>query len=115
MFDIGWSELLLIAAVAFIVVGPKELPVLLRTVGRYVGIIRGHALKFRAQIDEAIKDTELEELRDEMTDLRDEVTGTMRETSAAVGRDMDEAKRGLETAGREKPNVLAERTDDSEV
>ena len=41
MFDIGWSELLLIGIVALIVVGPKELPGLFRTVGRFMGKARG--------------------------------------------------------------------------
>ena len=57
MFDIGWSELLIIGVMALIVVGPKDLPVLLRNIGRYVGIIRSQASEFRAQFDEALRET----------------------------------------------------------
>ncbi|MEL6872331.1 MAG: Sec-independent protein translocase protein TatB, partial [Pseudomonadota bacterium] len=48
MLDIGWTELLVIGVVALLVVGPKELPGLLRTIGRYVGMIRRQANEFRA-------------------------------------------------------------------
>ncbi len=58
MFDIGigFSELMLLAVIVIIVVGPEELPSLLRTVGRYVGQVRRIAGDFRAQVDEAIKE-----------------------------------------------------------
>ena len=46
MFDIGWSELVVIAVVALIVIGPKELPGVLRTVGHYMRKIRGMASEF---------------------------------------------------------------------
>jgi sec-independent protein translocase protein TatB len=68
MFDIGigFSELMLLAVIVIIVVGPEELPSLLRTVGRYVGQVKRIADDFRAQVDDAIKDpkSELDELRD---------------------------------------------------
>jgi len=54
MFDITSSKLLILAIVALIVVGPKDLPVLLRTVGKYLGVVRRHAAEFRAQFDEAL-------------------------------------------------------------
>lgn len=53
MFDLGWSELLLIAIVALIVVGPKDLPVLFRNVGRWVGKARGMAREFSRAMNEA--------------------------------------------------------------
>lgn len=53
MFDIGWMELLLIGVVALIVVGPKELPVLFRTVGRYMGKARGMAREFSKAMNDA--------------------------------------------------------------
>ena len=46
MFDITSSKLLILAVVALIVVGPKDLPILLRTIGKYLGIIRRHAAEF---------------------------------------------------------------------
>ena len=65
MFDIGigFSELMLLAVIVIIVVGPEELPSLLRTVGRYIGQVKRIASDFRAQVDEAIKDP-MEEIQE---------------------------------------------------
>lgn len=70
MLDIGWMELMVVGIVALLVVGPKELPTLLRTIGRYVGMAKRQADQFRAQFDEAIRDTEFDDLKKEMDDLR---------------------------------------------
>ncbi|WP_170432337.1 Sec-independent protein translocase protein TatB [Ruegeria arenilitoris] len=53
MFDLGWTELLVIGIVALIVVGPKDLPVLFRNVGRFVGKARGMAREFSSAMNEA--------------------------------------------------------------
>ncbi|MFD1341396.1 Sec-independent protein translocase protein TatB [Litorisediminicola beolgyonensis] len=53
MFDLGWSELLVIGVVALIVVGPKDLPVLFRNVGRFVGKAKGMAREFSRAMNEA--------------------------------------------------------------
>jgi sec-independent protein translocase protein TatB len=71
MFDIGWSELLVIATVAIIVVGPKDLPRMLRTLGKSVGKLRHMANDFRSQFDDAMRDSELEELRSSINELKD--------------------------------------------
>ncbi|MGF1650537.1 MAG: Sec-independent protein translocase protein TatB [Hyphomicrobiaceae bacterium] len=83
MFDIGWAELMVVGVVALLVVGPKELPALLRTLGRYVGLVRRHANDFRRQFDEAIKETELDQLRKEVDGLRSDATKTWRDVEAA--------------------------------
>lgn len=70
MLDIGWAELLTVGVVALLVVGPKELPALARTIGRYMRVVRRHASEFRAQFDEAIKDTEFEEIKKDFQDLK---------------------------------------------
>ena len=62
MFDIGYSELLLIAVVALVVIGPKELPRVMRTVGEWIGKARGMARHFRSGIDTMIRESELEEM-----------------------------------------------------
>ncbi|HEX8572652.1 MAG TPA: Sec-independent protein translocase protein TatB [Allosphingosinicella sp.] len=62
MFDIGYSELLLIAVVALIVIGPKDLPKVMRTVGHWVGRARGMARHFRSGIDTMMRESELEEM-----------------------------------------------------
>lgn len=70
MFDIGWSELLVIAVVAIVVVGPKELPRLMRTFGHYMGKARRMASDFQRQFEEAVRDSELDEVRKAMHDVR---------------------------------------------
>lgn len=71
MFDIGWTEILVIAVVAIIVVGPKDLPRMLRSLGRYAGQLRRTAGEFRAQFDDAIRESELDELRSSLQDATD--------------------------------------------
>jgi sec-independent protein translocase protein TatB len=61
MFDIGWSELVLIAIVALIVVGPKELPGLFRTVGVFMGKARGMAREFQRSMEQAADESGLGE------------------------------------------------------
>lgn len=63
MFDIGAPELLLVAIVALLVVGPKDLPRLLRTIGQWVARARGAARHFRSGIDAMIREAELEEMQ----------------------------------------------------
>jgi sec-independent protein translocase protein TatB len=63
MFDIGWSELLVLAVVAIIVVGPKDLPKLMRSIGHYAGKLRRTASDFQHQFEEAMRESEVEEMR----------------------------------------------------
>ncbi|HXP77607.1 MAG TPA: Sec-independent protein translocase protein TatB [Stellaceae bacterium] len=66
MFDFSWSELLLIALVALVVIGPKDLPKVLRTAGKWAGKARAVANEFRSSIDQMIRESELEEVRKEV-------------------------------------------------
>ena len=68
--EVGVPELLVIAAIALIVVGPKDLPILLRKVGRFVAHMRGMAAEFRASFDELARQSELDELRKEVEAMR---------------------------------------------
>lgn len=69
--DIGlsWSEMLIIGVVAIVVVGPKDLPALLRTVGGWFGRMKRMARDFQRQLDQAVRDEELDKLRKEVADL----------------------------------------------
>jgi sec-independent protein translocase protein TatB len=62
MFDIAPTELLIVALVALVVIGPKDLPKVMRTVGHWVGRARGMARHFRSGIDTMIRESELEEM-----------------------------------------------------
>ena len=73
MLDIGWSELLVVAVVAIVVVGPKDLPKLMRSFGFYAGKLRRAASDFQRQFDEAMVESEAEEVRKNIEAIR----GTM--------------------------------------
>jgi len=66
MFDFSWSEILLIAVVALVVIGPKDLPRVLRTVGQWTGRARAIAREFQFQLDEMVRNSELDEVRKTM-------------------------------------------------
>ena len=72
MFDIGWSELLVIAVVAIVVVGPKDLPKLMRGFGHYAGKLRRAASDFQRQFEEALRESEVDEVRKALESVRDE-------------------------------------------
>jgi sec-independent protein translocase protein TatB len=74
MFDIGWSELLVIGVVAIVVVGPKELPRLMRTFGHYTGKLRAMASDFQRQFEDAVRDSEIDEVRKAMQDFHAEAS-----------------------------------------
>jgi len=69
MFDIGWSELLVIAVVALMVIGPKELPAVLRTIGQWTTKIRRMAAEFQGQFQEALREAEMADLKKHADDL----------------------------------------------
>ncbi len=69
MFDIGWTELVVIGIVALIVIGPRELPKTLRTIGQMMTKVRRMASEFQGQFNDAIREAELDELRKEAEKL----------------------------------------------
>ena len=70
MFDIGWTEMLVVAVVAIIFVAPKDLPGMLRTFGQVIKRVRGMAGDFQKQMDTALKDAELDGIKDTLNDVR---------------------------------------------
>ncbi|TCR92637.1 Sec-independent protein translocase protein TatB [Rhizobium sp. BK376] len=70
MFDVGWSELLIIAVVLIVVVGPKDLPPMLRAFGKMTARARKVAGEFRAQFDEALREAELDDVRQTISDAQ---------------------------------------------
>ncbi len=91
MFDIGASELLLIVIVAIVVIGPKDLPLALRTAGRWIGKIRRVSGHFRSGIETMIREAELEDMEKQwraqnaaIMESHPEVTGEAHEGDAAL-------------------------------
>lgn len=70
MLEVGWTEILVIAIVLIIVVGPKDLPQMLRTFGRMVSKLRGMAGEFRQQFDEALREADLDDVRKTIGDAQ---------------------------------------------
>ncbi|AJD41035.1 twin-arginine translocase subunit TatB [Rhizobium sp. SEMIA 4085] len=70
MFDIGWTELLVIAVVLIVVVGPKDLPPMLRAFGKMTQRARKVAGEFRAQFDEALREADLDDVRQTISDAQ---------------------------------------------
>ena len=74
MFDIGWSELVVIAVVALIAIGPKELPGVLRMVGQWMGKARKMATEFQGQFQEAMREAEMADLKKSFDEVKDAAT-----------------------------------------
>lgn len=70
MLDIGWTEMFVVAVVAIIVIGPKELPAALRTAGRWARKVRGAAREFQSSIDDMVNQAELDEIRKSANEVR---------------------------------------------
>lgn len=71
MLDIAWSELLLVGVVALIVIGPRDLPHMFRALGRITGKARGMAREFTAAMEDAARDTGLDEASKSLNEIRD--------------------------------------------
>jgi sec-independent protein translocase protein TatB len=72
MLDFSWSHILILLIVALVVVGPKDLPRLMRIVGQWMGKARAMADQFKKSFDDMARQTELDELRKEIDNLRNE-------------------------------------------
>lgn len=94
MFDIAWSEMVLIGAVALVVIGPKDLPKALRTVGQTVGRIRRMASEFQGQFNEAMREAELADLKKQVEDVGGSVSSALNNDFKPIDtpRDFDPAK-----------------------
>lgn len=113
MFDIGWGELVLIGIVALIVIGPKELPTVMRTAGQWMGKIRRMASEFQGQFQEALREAEMADLKKQADELKSAVTdATSFDPLADIGKDIekdfDTPKPAATTAAADEPAALPE-------
>lgn len=91
MFDIGWTEMALIAAVAIIVIGPKDLPLALRTVGQWMGKLRAMAREFQGSVDEMIREAEIDKLKKDVEEAANklDVTKEIQATTAEIEKSLE--------------------------
>src|ERR671913_1090237 len=74
MFDLSWGEVMVIGAVALIVIGPKDLPRALRTVGNVTSKVRRMAAEFQGQFQEAIREAELDDVKKQLQGMNNSVS-----------------------------------------
>ena len=96
MFDISWSEFLLIGIVALVVIGPKELPAVMRTLGQWTRKVRSMAADFQNQFQEAMREAEMTDLKKQVDDMARDVADFdplkgVREDFASVGSEMQKS------------------------
>ena len=109
MFDISWTEFLLIGIVALIVIGPKELPAVMRTLGQWTRKIRGLAGDFQNQFHEAMREAEMADLKKQVDDMAQDIKQydplkDVRGDVEAIGKDLDAS---LNKAPNKEPGQLA--------
>jgi sec-independent protein translocase protein TatB len=99
MFDLGWGKIVIIAVIALVVIGPKELPAVLRTVGQWMGKIRRMAAEFQGQFQEAMREAEMADLKKSIDAITDATRG--------IGSGFDplsSVTKNIESAFQEKPS-----------
>lgn len=79
MFDIGWTEILILATICLFVIGPKDIPKFLGYVGKILAKIRFITSEFRESVDDAIKDSELEDIKKEISFSDTEISKDLNE------------------------------------
>jgi sec-independent protein translocase protein TatB len=103
MFDISWTEFLLIGIVALIVIGPKELPAVMRSLGQWTRKIRSLAADFQNQFHEAMREAEMADLKKQVDDMASDIKTydplkDVRADVEAIGKDLDESVKSPDMA-----------------
>jgi len=107
MFDMSWGEVMVIGVVALIVIGPKDLPKALRTVGNVTGKLRRMAAEFHGQFNDAMREAELDEIKKQVTDINQSV-GSLDRGFNPVQTIRDELKGAVDSAGATSDRPRAE-------
>ena len=107
MFDIGWPEMLVIAVVLIVVVGPKDLPKMLRTFGKTTSNLRKMAGDFRKQFDEALKEAELDDVKSTIDAARKfNPAADIRKALNPMERAASEVRAGLDGLMKSQPPAV---------
>ncbi len=107
MFDVSWSELLILGLVTLVMVGPKELPRFMRTLGRYLGIVRRQANEFRSVFEQAMREAEMDEIQKEVRSVSDGVKASLDEATRSIdsAKDAAQAKPPSRPSHDEPPQI----------
>ena len=109
MFDIGWTEMLVIAVVMIVVVGPKDLPQMLRTFGKTTAKLRSMAGDFQKQFNEALKEAELDDVKKSVDELRSlNPAAEIRKQLNPFEKAAADVRAGLDTAMKPTPPSRAD-------
>ena len=103
MFDISWTEFLLIGVVALIVIGPKELPAVMRTMGQWTRKVRSMAADFQGQFQEAMREAEMADLKKQVDDIAHDIKSYD---------PLKDVRADVEAAGRDIQSSLQQPADD---
>jgi len=116
MFDIGFSELLVIGVVALIVIGPEKLPRLARTLGHLAGKLQRYVSDVKADINREIELEDLKKMRDSMqqaaSDFQTSVTSEVNKTEAELNKAADDLNRAVEGKPAEEKQPETKKPDD---
>ncbi|WP_082735589.1 Sec-independent protein translocase protein TatB [Polycladidibacter stylochi] len=124
MFDVAWTELLVVAVIAILVVGPKELPGMLRTLGKAIGTMRRLAGDFQSTLNDAVKEAEKQAGIDEMRKQADAAQnfnplGDLKESLAqeqkALQDTMKTVDKNISSSAKDSPSAEAESTTTKET
>lgn len=101
MFDIGWSEMMVIAAIALIVIGPKDLPRVLRSVGHWSRKARALAREFQSGVDDMIREADLEDAKKTFDAAKSMDVDKVLESTVDPTGEVKDAAKSIEKAARE--------------
>ena len=120
MFDISWTEFLLIGVVALIVIGPKELPGVMRTMGQWTRKLRGMASDFQHQFQEAMREAEMADLKKQVDDMAHDIKNYdplqgVRSDVESIGKDIESSAAAPPAAEPSLPEAAAQLADSNVV
>ncbi len=109
MFDISWTEFLLIGVVALVFIGPKELPAVMRTMGQWTRRIRSMAADFQGQFQEAMREAEMADLKKEVDDIAHGIKSY--DPLKDVRSDLEAAGKDIQTSFDQQPLMTSTAAD----
>lgn len=109
MFDISWTEFLLIGVVALVFIGPKELPAVMRTMGQWTRRIRSMAADFQGQFQEAMREAEMGDLKKQVDDMAHDIKSY--DPLKDVRSDLEAAGKDIQTSLDQQPVMTSTAVD----